>query len=1061
MSEISNVAKMKIYRRLMLIGDGGIGGRLVVQAEHALRAALCGPGGTALADGSFARAMAPYELPRCIQSVYFDFDEADAENVRRSTADLPANVVASTRQIVELAPPADSFADAAEMLRINHRESVSAWLPDADGEPQKAPLSSGAGQLPTIGRAALFEAFRSQGGVHVVTQALGKAFARLAAAGGDLAALSGSSAHSGIDVFLAFSAAGGTGAGTFLDLLRLIAHVHEDQNGPESDLAIYPLVVMPSALPTDGKPKERRFHELNAGLVLRDLFEVVDLTHTCPTSIPKIVYPGDIEPVITAAVPAKTVVLFSRPQTLEMDDLLRSIVSFVLSIVGTTVSTDRGGEFIPLSSQLINAALQGQPAPDGIGNRPASTALAAELRIPVEEIAETLSQHLLAAATRQLGEPGPGEERENLRLFDRFGAASKLDELVNPVAPIELPAIDGRGAAEITSQLQKRAKRAVEARAALRSRLEINLSRLAREADYGAGIEALAADYDLFRVARVLLGHSKYTEEIMRSGFRGAVARIGQEPPPNARQFTDAPPALPALQDRYKGLQRIAVNDPAVREAIKLQDEWLRWAADQTCHEVWKRYQDAWEPRLRAMEERIREVLQGFEAHAAAEAEDFRHRCGRLYRKRTGVVDLVPDGGVSNDLEPWYRGTVLPRLCEALGLPEGSGEDRIAREIMHGRWREAYEATTVEADATAARNLTLDAVRKLLKTKVLAATGAENPLLPSLEALLREAAYASPDKRSKVSENLITALQRALQQLLPTDFRPGGAEDGVSGELRVNVFYPAGQPDVAIERYLENTALTSIQQQHHEFHPLAGVDFISVVLRREALPATAIEEYRRLMRVRAQALEHAAPGDLLPWRQRLGHDPTWLMLRRDERVGVLTSFLAALWDGSVKVSAGTDADPKQILVYQVDPTAGAPMILDLRGTSGGVSRWVDLVCAYERYVLAADQQGLARCKALIARKEPHSDTRPASLYVKLLAIAQAEAAKARQMHEHIRRERIESGYMGMLPTPREVQFWELLTEANEINQRRSYRWRVDPSIDPTHNGAVPAAAPVE
>ena len=1047
------MAKMKIYRRLLLVGAGGIGGRLVVQAEHAFRAALCGPDGTALADGSFARAMGPYELPRCIQSVYLDFDEADVENVRRSTSDLPPGVVDATRQIVELAPSADSFSDAAEMLRINDRESVSNWLPDADGEPQKAPLSAGAGQMPTIGRTALFETFRSQGGVHVVTQTLGEAFARLATAGGDLAALSGDSAHSGIDVFFAFSPAGGTGAGIFLDLLRLLAHVH-DERIPEDDLAIYPLVVMPSAFPTEGKPKVRRFHDLNAALVLRDLFEIVDLTHTSPTSIPKIVYPGDIRPVVTAPVPAKTAVLFSRPQTLELDDLLRSITSFMLSIVGTTVSTDRGGEFIPLSSQLINAALQGEAAPDGIGNRPASTALAAELRIPVEEIAETLSQHLLAAATHELGTPEPGEERENLRLFDRFGAASKLDELVNPVAPIELPTIDGRGATEITSQLQKRAKRAVEARAALRSRLEANLSRLAREADYGAGIEALAADYDLFRVARVLLGHSKYTDDITRGGFRGAVARIGQEPPPNPRQFTDVPPALPALQDRYKGLQRIAVNEPAVRDAIKLQDEWLRWAAAQTCHEVWKRYQDAWEPRLRAMEERIRELLQAYEAHAAAEPEDFRHRCGRLYRKRTGVVDLVPDGGLSNDLEPWYRGAVLPRLCEVIGLPEGAREGRIVREVMHGRWREAYEVTTVEADPAAARDLTLNAVRKVLTEKVLAATGADNPLLPSLETLLREAAYANPDKRSNVSDNLLTALQRALQQLLPTDFRPGGTEDGDSGELRVNVFYPANQPDVAIERYLENTALMSIQQQHHEFHPIAGVDFISVVLRRDALPASAIEEYRRVMRGRAQALEHPAPGDLLPWRQRLGYDPTWLMLRREERVTVLTSFLAALWDGSVKVSAGTDEDPERILVYQVDPTAGAPMVLDLREASGGVSRWVDLVCAYERYVLAADHQGLARCKALIARKEPHGSGGPASLYVKLLGIAEAEAAKAGQ---HARADGPRTDRIGRHGDASHAPRGAVLgapERGHEINTRRSYRWRIGPPPDPARNGAA-------
>ena len=50
---------------------------------------------------------------------------------------------------------------------------------------------------------------------------------------------------------------------------RRRAHVHEEHNGSESDLAIYPLLVLPSAFPTEGKPKDRRFHELNAGLVLR------------------------------------------------------------------------------------------------------------------------------------------------------------------------------------------------------------------------------------------------------------------------------------------------------------------------------------------------------------------------------------------------------------------------------------------------------------------------------------------------------------------------------------------------------------------------------------------------------------------------------------------------------------------------------------------------------------------------------------------------------------------------------------------------------------------------
>jgi hypothetical protein len=152
--EMIQMARMKIYRRLMLVGAGGIGGRLVVQAEQALRVALCGPDGSALADGSFARAMAPYELPRCIQSVYFDFDEADAENVRRSTADLPAGVVDSTRvKSVSLAlSPATPSPEIRALARTSPDASLgsvaaprNAVLPDrrsGTAMRPKEPLSS-------------------------------------------------------------------------------------------------------------------------------------------------------------------------------------------------------------------------------------------------------------------------------------------------------------------------------------------------------------------------------------------------------------------------------------------------------------------------------------------------------------------------------------------------------------------------------------------------------------------------------------------------------------------------------------------------------------------------------------------------------------------------------------------------------------------------------------------------------------------------------------------------------------------------------------------------------
>jgi tubulin-like protein len=1035
------MARMKVYRRFMYVGIGGLGLRMGMQLEQVLRSELCGPDGRALIDADFPRPMAPYQLPRNLQFLYVDFDEADLDNVRRSSSGLAPDAVANeTRQIVRgLSPRQDAYAPAAEMLRIGANETVF-WLPDWEGEPQVSPLSAGAGQLPTVGRAALYETFRATGGTYPVTQPIGEAFARLAASAGDLAAISGDSAHAGYDVFVGFSAAGGTGGGICYDVIRLIAHVHAQQNGPDADLAIYPLVVMPSAFPTEHDPKTRRFHALNGGPVLKELFELVDLAHTAPSAVPAVRYPGAAEIEVTSPVPAKTAIVFDRPATLTMDDLLRSIGSFVVSIIGTTVSTDHGGEFVPLASRLVNATLQGQPAPNRIGNHPALAPLAAELRIPVEEIAEILAERLLAGATAQLLEPAAGEEDDNLRLFDRFGAASGLDALVTATAEHRLPPVSGRGAAELTEQLQKRASRALVEIRELERRLQTTLARLAHEADYGAGIETLAIHEDLFRIHRVLCGHPKFERPITRDGFRGVVARVGQEPPPNPHGFTDAPPPIASFHDRYKGFQKIAVNDEPIRQAVAVQDAWLEWAAEQVAHRVWKSYQESWRPRLHQMEDRLRDVIGVFEEHATAEPEEFRDRCLRLYRPRTGVIDFLPDGGSSNDLDPWYRSAVLPRLCEVLGLPEGTNEGRIVQRIMHGRWREGYERTMLQGSPIAARDLVLEEIRRLLKERVLTARPDERALLPTIEALLRDTAYQTPEDRSSVPLNLLPIFKRSLQQLLPMDFRPAGTENGLSGQLKVDVFYPAAQHDIAIEKFLETTALGSVQQQHRDFHPLSGVEFISVVLSRESLPATAIDEYRRLMRERAHALDHPSLGDLLPWRQRLGHDPTWLLLRRPERIDVLCAFLSAIWDGSVSVAEGDAEHPERLLVYQFDRTAGAPIDLPLRPTAGGVSRWADLLCSYERYVLGADQQALSRCSVLLERVEPSTEA-PDHLYITLLSIADAEAAKAIRMDADMRSRNQTTRHA----LPREVEFWELLREAIEQNARRSYRWKTEPA----------------
>ncbi|WP_322769968.1 tubulin-like doman-containing protein, partial [Frankia sp. Cr1] len=153
-------------------------------------------------------------------------------------------------------------------LRTNARKFIRGWLPPPAGEPRVAPLVRGAGQLPTVGRAALFETFRN--GLEPAQQPIARAIGMIGNSGDELSRLGGRFGQT-CDVFVAFSVAGGTGAGIFYDYLYLIGEAFQRT---DYRAQIYPLVLMPSAF-EEGMGGGRRAR-LNAGRALLDLFRLVD-----------------------------------------------------------------------------------------------------------------------------------------------------------------------------------------------------------------------------------------------------------------------------------------------------------------------------------------------------------------------------------------------------------------------------------------------------------------------------------------------------------------------------------------------------------------------------------------------------------------------------------------------------------------------------------------------------------------------------------------------------------------------------------------------------------------
>src|ERR1700736_2017900 len=235
---------MKVYQPMLFVGLGGTGCQIGAELERRLRDELCGPDGTDLQRVLLGSNMLPFQLPPFLQFIYADLNEAELQRAKRRVVPTEEHLVAASHTdnfVHKLVPRYRTYPEVARSLRANAYEETRQWLPPQDGEPRVSPLVLGAGQLPTVGRAAFFETFRS--GLDGVLQPLGEAIGRITKSGGELAAL-GSKLDQSCDVFVAFSVAGGTGAGIFYDFVHLVG----DAFARESfEAQIYPLVLMPSA----------------------------------------------------------------------------------------------------------------------------------------------------------------------------------------------------------------------------------------------------------------------------------------------------------------------------------------------------------------------------------------------------------------------------------------------------------------------------------------------------------------------------------------------------------------------------------------------------------------------------------------------------------------------------------------------------------------------------------------------------------------------------------------------------------------------------------------------
>ncbi|WP_433261844.1 tubulin-like doman-containing protein [Actinosynnema sp. CS-041913] len=984
---------MKIYQPVLFVGLGGTGCLIGAELERRLRSELCGPDGTNLQELLSGENTLPYQLPSCLQFVYADLSEDEFTRLQRRVVPGEEHLPAAERTmhlVKDLVPRQDTYPEVARSLRLNAGGAVD-WLPPVDGEPRIGPLAKGAGQFPTVGRAALFETLRT--GLGPVQNPISRAIGAINKSAGELARLGGKLTGS-CDVFVAFSVAGGTGSGIFYDYLHLVGDALARN---EYRARIYPLVLMPSAFDEGlggGRPAR-----LNAGRALLDLFRLVDdqnsqsagteLNDTGISGALSVRYPSGEELRLRAGT-AQTAFLFSRSAGVEREDLHRSVVSLMLSLIGTgptegsalAQGTDR--IYQSFADDFVNRAAERElPSPSGIGNRGVSTSLVASLTVPVDELAELVSSRLLAEAVTELVEPPPGRAENNRDAIEQFFTGSNLDAL-RQRAPIEFaePPI-ATGAEAILRALSTRVQTLEAALNTLEQQLVQRVPKLAQDFDPHRAADLMLGEIDLFRLHRVFAGHPSLADAADQRGFARILESRRGEPEAPAG-LTLAPPQ--AQEIRNKLFSRVKWADPVVRDAIEDQNRWYKWRARRLWHAAWNEQSLRWERTLRRAELDLRAVVDAFVEHARSDAPRFRRRARELYRPRVGVSYLLPPQG--GDLEPFYQ-AVRRRFIDVyarLGRlrPTATTGDLVNEILGAEAWRAAYQ-TAVQGDARQAVGAVRDRLKREVQLLFRHKDAETKPLLPPLQDLL--AAAAGSDVAT-VDEEDLAQFRQKLAGLVPGGFSPPGA-----GPLKVLFSYPSDSANPDLQRYL---------QQEVNFHRDAEtvVDFrptsaesMAVVLFRTSMSVTEVPELREVLRTWADAQRRPMDHDFLKWRQRTGYDYSYLATAEEHRVLILHRLLCALWNGQVQVEG--DPESPTAIAVRLGGHDEVSMRLGLTDYFR-MSSWASVLSAYEEWTLT-DDEGIrrdfgARLMGVLPHRVDETPNPPSDLYRTVVKLAHDQAA---------------------------------------------------------------------
>jgi len=918
-----------------------------------MRREICGLDGRSLVKrgGAFA-GLKPNQLPQFIQSLYIDFA---AEALASVTKEIE---LGNARAAMNLVPMVDNYPSLATDLRLKVKPELS-WIPTRDGEPQTKPLNAGAGQFPTVGRAAFFGSIESQGYKKSIGVDLQAVIGELDKSLGQLDAYTNQSSISDLAVYVGFSMSGGTGCGVFLDVLQLLIHeLHAKMQ--RVNTVILPVVMMPSTfdglLPQDNA----RRASLNAARALLDLTELIEqlsVPNSDRASEFKIKYPdpslgtnGEVSIEFLAKAPDIPVAtLVSKPTIMARSDVARSVAASIIAQSSSikrvkNASTAVGGEAVNKNSfteWIINSRMETSKIHRlGLGRHPLMPMVSSSLTMPSRKIADIVAKRIIAEGIKEIQEQlarsaAPTENEINDAIISLgFYCMIKPETFDTDTTLTFEPAKLPRNQGELDSLIARLRSNIVKAMPIIENQIVKTINQKSVFQLHDGLIDYLIkkssnGETDLLSALHVFSSAISKLEVNQASVF--------------VKKTTDSKGGKSKRSLFPKRLSAAAVKVAFDKERkdfeARVAEKW--WS-------TWTNNSQAHAQSIEMSKTRINELTKLMKDFASEIDGETAEGYADISKTRVGVINFIPTNG-----------RPVPEALSQLVIETAAQirknyriEDQSAMALLRrlgGQSNENAWALLVDKlSKRATKTQVIDALLEPVTNAVdQAMTGSEAipGTLPKLGKLLDDAARRDDSDHART-------LRAILGSLMPDEMVP-------SGEYRfakVLISYP-GEENDAVQKLIQeclnlSKSFAALRIQETEFLASGDTDVVTVNINLIGQGLLDNPETRQTLHRWKDAI-NSTTDDKLNWRQRKGYKNIDRIFLGNNQVMVLNSLLRGLIGGIITLEVGEDSSPSRLSILSANARDEKPIMLEIPPLPG-FSSWSNLCIAYENAVLEAD-----------------------------------------------------------------------------------------------------------